>query len=67
MLDHSSRIYCFESALSPNIVWVNLNEVDFSLASGIRWVTLEGDQGFALMGKINAAFKPAENINYLMP
>ena len=67
VLDHSRRIYYFESALSPNVVWVNLNEVDFSPGSGIRAVTLEGPEGFALMGKINAAFKPAENINYLMP
>lgn len=67
VLDHSRRIYYFESALSPNVVWVNLNEVDFSPGSGIRAVALEGAQGFALMGKINAAFRPAENINYLMP
>jgi hypothetical protein len=67
VLDHSRRVYYFESALSPNVVWVNLNEVDFSPGSGIRAVALEGAEGFALMGKINTAFKPADNINYLMP
>lgn len=67
VLDHSRKIYYFESALSPNVIWVNLNEVDFSPGSGIRAVTLEGAEGFALMGKINAAFRPAQNINYLMP
>jgi hypothetical protein len=30
-------------------------------------VALEGPKGFALMGKINAAFKPADNITYLKP
>jgi hypothetical protein len=44
-----------------------LNEVDFSPGTGIRAVALEGAEGFALMGKINTAFKPADNINYLMP
>ncbi len=30
-------------------------------------MALEGQQGFALMGKINAAFEPAASNSYLMP
>ena len=62
-MDHGRKVYYFESALSPDIVWVNLNEIDFSPGSGVRAVP----EGFALMGKINGAFKPADNITYLKP
>jgi hypothetical protein len=44
---------------------VNLNNVDFTPKSGVRSVSLEGPEGFALMGSINTAFKPAENVTYL--
>jgi choloylglycine hydrolase len=67
VMDHGRKIYYFESALSPDIVWVNLNNVDFTPKSGVRSVSLEGPEGFALMGSINTAFKPAENITYLKP
>ena len=67
VLDHGRKVYYFESALSPNVVWVNLNDIDFSPGSGTRAVALEGPEGFALMGKINNAFKPADNITYLKP
>ena len=44
---------------------MNLNNVDFTPKSGVRGVSLEGPEGIALMGSINTAFKPAENITYL--
>ena len=44
-----------------------LNNVDFTPKSGVRSVSLEGPEGFALMGSINTAFKPAENITCLKP
>ena len=67
VLDHGRKVYYFESALSPNVVWVNLNDVDFSPESDIRAVSLEGAEGFALMGRINDAFTPAEPIRFLTP
>lgn len=65
--DHTRRQYYFESALSPNIVKVDLSKLDLSPGSGIRSVALEGTEGFALIGEINAAFKPAAPITYLAP
>lgn len=67
VLDHSRKHYYFESALSPFVVMVDLNTIDFSPGSGVRRVALEGDDGFTLQGEINAAFQPAENIAYLEP
>jgi penicillin V acylase-like amidase (Ntn superfamily) len=63
VVDHGRLIYYFESALSPSVVWVDLNDVDFAPGSGIRAVSLEGLEGFSLMGRINDAFAPEESIS----
>jgi penicillin V acylase-like amidase (Ntn superfamily) len=65
VIDQSNRVYYFESALSPNIVWVDLKALDFSEGSGIRRVRVEGND--ALIGNINANFEPSEPISYLAP
>jgi penicillin V acylase-like amidase (Ntn superfamily) len=67
VLDHTRKNYYFESALSPYVVMVDLNTIDFGPGSGVRSVALEGEEGFKLQGEINGSFKPAENIVYLEP
>jgi len=67
VLDHSRNNYYFESALSPYVVMVDLNKIDFSQGSGVRSVALEGEEGFKLQGEINSAFQPAQPIAYLAP
>jgi choloylglycine hydrolase len=67
VLDHSRKNYFFESALSPYVVMVDLNEIDFSPGSGVRSAALEGEEGFKLQGVINDAFKPTQPIGYLAP
>ena len=59
--------YYFESALSPYVVMVDLNKIDFAPGSGVRSVALEGEEGFKLQGEINNAFKPTQPIAYLAP
>ena len=54
----------FESTLSPNIVWVNLNSLDLSPGSGIRAVSVEGD--YSVIGNVNADLAPAP-IAFLAP
>ena len=67
VLDHTRKNYYFESALSPYVVMVDLNKIDFAQGSGVRSLALEGEEGFKLQGEINAAFKPAQPISYLAP
>lgn len=67
VLDHTRKIYYFESSLSPSVVAVDLTGIDFSPKSGIRSVALEGEAGYRLQGNINDAFKPAKPIVYLAP
>jgi penicillin V acylase-like amidase (Ntn superfamily) len=61
--DSTNKIYYFESALSPNIVWVNLTKVNLGPGSGIRAVAVEGN--YSLIGNIDDQLAPATPINYL--
>ncbi len=36
VLDHTRKNYYFESALSPYVVMVDLNKIDFAKGSGVR-------------------------------
>jgi hypothetical protein len=63
--DSTNKIYYFESALSPNIVWVNLNNINFKPGSGVRAVAVE--ENYSIIGNIDNALKPTEPINFLAP
>ena len=63
--DSTNKIYYFESALSPNIVWVNLNNINFAPGSGVRAVAVE--ENYSNIGNIDNALKPAAPITFLAP
>ena len=63
--DETNKIYYFESALSPNIVWVNLNNINFAPGSGVRAVAVE--ENYSIIGNIDNALKPAAPIAFLAP
>jgi choloylglycine hydrolase len=63
--DSTNKIYYFESALSPNIVWLNLNDINLGPGSGIRAVKVE--ENYSIIGNIDNALAPAAPINYLEP
>jgi penicillin V acylase-like amidase (Ntn superfamily) len=56
--DLNNLVYYFESATSPNIVWVKLKELDFSEGAAIRKLDLvkEPDR----IGNCSKLFEPAE-------
>lgn len=64
--DQKRKLYFFESALTPNIFWVNLNQIDFSAETG---KTLKLDLGKnatnIYSGNANKDFKPAEPFHFL--
>lgn len=63
--DSTAKTYYFESTLSPNIVWVNLNKVNFGPGSGTRAVAVEGD--YSIIGNIDNRLAPAQPIAFLAP
>lgn len=55
--DIDNRTYYFNWTQSPNIVWVNLNEVDLSEGSGTRFVDPKAP---ALVGDVSNSFLPVQ-------
>ena len=57
--DHKRRLYFFESALTPNTFWVDLNKADFSVGAPVRKLDLGTDQRNVFAGDALARFEPA--------
>lgn len=53
--DQKNLVYYFESALTPNTFWVDLNKVDFSFKASVK--KLEMDDRTTYSGETSALFK----------
>ncbi len=65
VVDHKDQLYYFESALSPNVFWVDLKEIDFSEGSGARALMLGPDQARTFSGEVSGQFEPAPAFAFL--
>jgi penicillin V acylase-like amidase (Ntn superfamily) len=63
--DLTNRIYYFESATSPNLVWVNLDGLDFAGEQGIRKPDLVKDPD--RVGDVTKQFEPAQPFTPRLP
>ena len=55
---HKRRFYFFESVLTPNVFWVDMNRVDFSERTGkVRKLDLGPNQTNVHAGAVNDAFR----------
>ncbi len=63
--DHKDKRYYFESAISPNVFWVDLAKVDFSEGSGVRKLDLGPQQRVIFSGEVSDAFKPSDGFAFL--
>ncbi|GAA1860110.1 linear amide C-N hydrolase [Microbacterium koreense] len=65
--DLTRRRYVFESATRPNIVWVDLDDVDFAEGSGQRLLDLGSGLAIegGLAGNVSAAFAPSDALQFL--
>jgi penicillin V acylase-like amidase (Ntn superfamily) len=54
--DVTTRTYYFESTLSPNIIWVELNNLNFNAGAPVQVLDPRNP---ALVGEISRAFQPA--------
>jgi choloylglycine hydrolase len=61
--DHEKMTYYFESVLNPSVLWVDVNKIDFTKASGVRTIPIGRETKLA--GEVSAQFKPAEPIKWL--
>ena len=64
--DQKRRLYFFESALTPNVFWVDLTKLDFTEATGaVMKLDLGPNQTHIYSGMTNRAFKKAQPFKFL--
>jgi len=63
LADATHRVYFFESSLRPNIIWVDLDAIDFADTTPVRKLDLIN--GGDLVGDVTASFVPAQSISFL--
>jgi len=64
--DHKHKRYFFESALTPNIFWVDLTKLDFSRETGrVMKLDLGPNQANIYSGMANGGFKQAAPFKFL--
>ena len=56
--DQKSRVYYFDSALSPNAMWVDLKKLDLSQGAQVKKLTTAGGKIYA--GETSQLFEPAK-------
>lgn len=66
LADHKRKLYFFESVLTPNTFWVDLNQLDFSQGTGkVRKLDLGPGQSHTFSGAVNAHFKTSAPFKFL--
>jgi len=64
--DQKRKLYFFESALTPNVFWVDLKKLDFAAATGkVMKLDLGPDQTHIYAGMANDHFKAAAPFKFL--
>lgn len=64
VIDHKKGLYFFESAVSPNIFWVDLKEINFKDGQ-TKKLELGPDQAKTYAGKANSYFKITQPFLFL--
>lgn len=64
--DQKSKKYYFESALMPNLFWIDFAKVDFSAQTGqVKKLTLGKNQSNVFSGEVSASFEEATPFKFL--
>ena len=63
--DHKQKQYFFESAVTPNTFWVDLNKLDFSKNTGtVKKLDLGPNQAKVYSGEVSARFEASEPFKF---
>lgn len=65
--DHKDRRYYFESALTPNVFWIDLDAVDLSADAGARTLRLGSNQSNTFSGEASDDLVTADPFTFLRP
>jgi choloylglycine hydrolase len=61
--DQKNLVYYFETALTPNIFWVDLKKIDFSEKAGVRKLNLSENETYS--GEVSSEFKKSRPMKFL--
>ena len=64
VVDHKNGLYFFESAVSPNVFWVDLKDINFNDGQAKK-LSLGKNQSTIYAGKANEHFKPSQPFQFL--
>lgn len=64
VVDHKRGLYFFESAVSPNVFWVDLKDINFKDGQ-TKKLELGPDQAKTYAGKANSSFKMTQPFQFL--
>lgn len=62
---HTRKLYLFESALTPNVFWIDLNKLDSGDGAPVRKPDLDRDESNSFAGESSASFVPTEPFTFL--
>lgn len=63
--DQKNKVYYYQDTNSPSMLWIKLNQLDFSEGSGPRKLQLDGNPDIA--GEQTKNFKPAKLFEFIAP
>lgn len=64
--DHGNRLFYAESAMSPNVFWVDLKRLDFSQGAKTRTLDLGVDMSRTLAGEVSGQFVAAKPFDFMV-
>lgn len=65
VVDLTQKVYYYESTMSPNIIWVRLDKLDFTPQAGVRRLVVGGPED--LVGDCSTGFKQSKLFDVLKP
>ena len=61
--DQKNLVYYYDSAISPNVFWVDLKNIDFNVLEKAQKISLQGHP--ILSGEVSGRFKDAKPFKWL--
>lgn len=62
--DHKNKVYYYESAVMPNLVWLDLDSLDFSAGHAKQTINLEDHR--EVNGEVSALLEPSDGMSWLL-
>lgn len=61
--DQKELVYYFETALTPNVFWVDVKKIDFGEQSGVRRLDLSGNRTYS--GEVSSEFVASKPLKFI--